>query len=134
MDGNNDSDKKVFDNTAPVRVKVDLSKIDPSKIDDFRPQIRAQEEEMKRREQQERLAAEEEEMKLREQRERLAAEEEEMKLREQRERLAAEEEEMKLREQRERLAAGLIRILCIFQGAAVWLKIFAAERKLRRTT
>lgn len=44
MYGNNDPNKKVPDSG---RVKVDLSKIDPKKIDDFRDMIRREEERKK---------------------------------------------------------------------------------------
>ncbi len=44
MHGNNDPNKKVPDSG---RVKVDLSKIDPKKIDDFRDMIRHEEERKK---------------------------------------------------------------------------------------
>lgn len=51
--------KRVFDNTAPgsERVRVDLSKIDPSKIDDFRDMIKQEEERKEKR----RIKREEEE-------------------------------------------------------------------------
>lgn len=44
MHGNNDPNKKAPDSG---RVKVDLSKIDPKKIDDFRDMIRREEERKK---------------------------------------------------------------------------------------
>ncbi|WP_265041755.1 hypothetical protein [Wolbachia endosymbiont (group B) of Melanostoma mellinum] len=47
MHGNNGSGKRVFDNTAPGGGRVDLSKIDPKKIDDFRDMIRREEERKK---------------------------------------------------------------------------------------
>lgn len=47
MHGNNDSGKRVFDNTAPGGGRVDRSKIDPKKIDDFRDMIRREEERKK---------------------------------------------------------------------------------------
>ncbi|QJT94302.1 hypothetical protein HGO53_03130 [Wolbachia endosymbiont of Diaphorina citri] len=47
MHGNNGSDKRVFDNTAPGGGRVDLSKINPKKIDDFRDMIRREEERKK---------------------------------------------------------------------------------------
>ncbi|OJH30988.1 hypothetical protein Wxf_00361 [Wolbachia endosymbiont of Armadillidium vulgare] len=47
MHGNNGSGKRVFDNTAPGGGRIDLRKIDPKKIDDFRDMIRREEEEKK---------------------------------------------------------------------------------------
>jgi len=44
MHGNNDPNKKAPDSG---RVKVDLSKIDPKKIDDFRDMIKREEERKK---------------------------------------------------------------------------------------
>ncbi len=47
MHGNNGSGKRVFDNTAPGGGRIDLGKIDPKKIDDFRDMIKREEEEKK---------------------------------------------------------------------------------------
>ncbi|WP_353289019.1 hypothetical protein [Wolbachia endosymbiont (group A) of Pogonocherus hispidulus] len=47
MHNNNDNKRKYGDSNAPGGGRIDLSKVDPRRVDDFRERIRRKEEEKK---------------------------------------------------------------------------------------